>query len=435
MLNDDWCQRLADYNRWFIGFSGGLDSTVLLHVLSRLPDAPVKLTAVHLNHGLSQSAGSWSEHCINVCRQLGVQIIVENLFFNADANIEEQARNARYAVFESMLGMSDVFCVAHHADDQAETVILQLMRGAGVDGLSAMPAEKKLGHGILARPLLKHSRQVLEDYARKFHLHWIEDESNQDLKFSRNYVRHKVMPVLLKKWPQAVSRLGVTAENCQQAGRHLKLLAQRDCAVLNERSLNLEPILNLTLDRLSNVVRFWLQKNNIRISSAKWFQCLMRELVFAQQQAQPCLHAGQWLIRRYRHVLYLIEDREDRVYTPRQWDNFPAPLHLTPDGPWIYARKADVGIHVPSGKSMSVRFRCGGEKVGWYGQSQALKTLFQEWGVPTWERQSVPLIYCDDDLVAVAGIAGDERHTSILPDIYRIYIDYRSDYLQRDDLE
>ena len=435
MLSDEWCRRLAGYDRWFLGLSGGLDSTILLHILSGLPDAQKKLTAVHCNHGLSQEADSWSEHCAQQCLSLGIPLIVEKLCFNAGSNIEEHARNARYVALAKLLKTNDACCVAHHADDQAETVLLHLMRGAGIEGLSAMSAERSLGLGTLARPLLEHSRQLLVDYAHAHQLTWVEDASNQELNFARNYVRHAVIPVLLKKWPHSVARLGVTAEHCQQASRHLSRLAAQDSESLIDKQINVAPLLNLSADRLQNVLRKWLINNRVRIPSVGWFQCLIGELVYAAGDAQPCLRTGPWLIRRYRHVLYLTEVHVEPSYSPCIWENFPAPLSLTPDGPYVYARPAKTGIYVPLGSVVQVKFRAGGEKVRWLSHSKTLKALFQEWGVPPWARNTVPLIYLDDCLVAVAGIDRDISQSGASGTIFSIHMANSMDLCTHTELE
>ena len=196
LLADDWQQSLANYNTLFVGFSGGLDSTVLMHCMASHPALVAKLRAVHVHHGLSVNATAWQAHCQQFCDALGIQLMVLKVTCNNRANIEESAREARYAAFSSLLSDNDCLLLAHHCDDQAETLLLQLLRGAGIDGLAAMPSVNNLSKGQLVRPFLQHSRQRLEAYAHQHRLAWINDESNQNSDFSRNYLRNEIMPLL-----------------------------------------------------------------------------------------------------------------------------------------------------------------------------------------------------------------------------------------------
>ncbi len=200
-LTPEWIAHLKHFNRLFVGFSGGLDSTVLTICPCWRIQLREKLTAVHIHHGISINASYWQKHCQEFCAALAIPCITQAVDFNRLANIEEGARRARYAAFATLLKERDGLLLGHHLDDQAETLLLQLFRGAGVDGLASMADFGSLGLGTVVRPLLAVNRASLHAYALHHGLTWIEDESNQDVHYSRNYLRQNIIPLLAEKWP------------------------------------------------------------------------------------------------------------------------------------------------------------------------------------------------------------------------------------------
>jgi len=255
---------------WYIAFSGGLDSTVLLHLLAHHarnhPTPPLR--AVHIHHGLQSAADAWPAHCQAICDPLGIELQVIPVRVGPGASREQAARDARYAAFKQLLGPGDVLFTAQHRDDQAETVLLRLLRGAGLRGLSAMPGQRSLGQGYLARPLLDTSRQRLHDYACAHRLQWIEDPSNADLGFDRNYLRREVMPRLQQRWPQASQNLARGAQHLGEALGLLDELAMGDLAAAEQGaalrwagidSLDLDVLKALSAARQRNALQYWLE--------------------------------------------------------------------------------------------------------------------------------------------------------------------------------
>ena len=454
LFDADWLAQLASYHTLLVGFSGGLDSTVLLHRLASEPALANKLSVVHIHHGLSPNADAWLQHCQTICASLSLPLTTRHIEFEQHANIEENARQARYEVFASLLSNNSGLLLAHHADDQAETVLLQLLRGTGVDGLAAMPAVKPLGCGDLLRPFLQHSRASLEAYACLHQLSWIDDESNQDsISFSRNYLRHQVMPLLRARWPGAVKNLARTATHCQQAKNNLHALADLDCAELAGNTLSLSalaPILSSprrrgsipdavsepqsgwipalagttakssdetmiqtstlnTCDspRIANVLRVWLGNNQIKLPSTHTFNRIITEVILACEDAVPCVEWDGICVRRYQDTLYLLTTEVVSHPISMEWLQFPDPLQW--GEAFLCATSVKKGLHVPAGSRVSVRVRQGGELFYWRGQTKALKKLLQEWHIPPWNRDRVPLIYVDDELAAVVGFAVSDR--------------------------
>ncbi|USQ14896.1 tRNA lysidine(34) synthetase TilS [Legionella lytica] len=407
LLNADWLVRLEQFDKLVIGFSGGLDSTVLLHALATHSFLHAKLLAVHINHGISPNAISWQQHCEQFCRYLGINFVTEAVQFDRSANIEEGARVARYAVFSALLTEKDCLVLGHHQDDQAETVLLQLLRGAGVDGLAAMTELGTLGRGAIARPCLNTSRAQLEQYARSQQLSWIDDESNQDISYSRNYLRQQILPVLAEKWPGAVGTIARTALHCQQAKSNLDALALQDCPELSvaSNSLCITPLIQLDFARIANVLRTWLKKRQIQAPSTVLLHRMIDELIFARIDAVPQVTWDEVVVRRYQQHLYL--DKKNTRILPNysEWVGFPSPLMLGVGGLCVSAEPAKQGLVVPPKAKIAIRFRQGGETFFLHGQTKQLKKLFQEWQIPPWQRGRIPLLYINDELAAIVNYA------------------------------
>lgn len=435
LLSPEWILRFSQFNQLIVGFSGGLDSTVLLHALAAHPILLDKIVAVHVNHGINANADFWQEHCKQFCQKLGVSFRAQSVQFDRSANIEEGARIARYSVFSALVKEQDCLILGHHLDDQAETVLLQLFRGAGVDGLAAIPEFAQFGFGRLFRPFLHYYREQLEHYAFLHQLDWVEDESNCDITYSRNYLRQEIIPLLKNKWPGLVGNIARTASHCQQAKRNLDALAISDLSVkgvknksvlkstlsiglgmdINERELGenilttntlaIESLKSLNFDRIVNILRFWLKSNQVQLPSTITFHRLIHEVIFSSQDAVPLVSWGNNSVRRYHNHLYL--DKISRCNLPSdvEWTEFPVPLNIGNSEIRLMAQKSNQGLIIPQNASISIRFREGGEDFCWHGQTKRLKKLFQEWGIPPWIRERTPLVYFDNTLAAVVGYA------------------------------
>ncbi|MFI4918527.1 MAG: tRNA lysidine(34) synthetase TilS [Legionellales bacterium] len=407
LLSPQWLLRLEKHSKLIVGFSGGLDSTVLLHLLASHTLLRHKLVAVHVNHGISMNAPLWQNHCAQFCVQVGVDFIAQAVEFDRLANVEEGARIARYGVFSSMLTAHDCLILAHHLNDQAETVLLQLFRGAGVDGLAAMAEFSDLASGSLARPLLTHFRADLEHYAAGHQLHWIEDESNADVRFSRNYLRQQVMPLLIEKWPGVVAAVARTATHCRQAKANLDNLAIIDEQTwsLPINTLSMEPLKALNDDRIANTLRYWLKKNQVQLPSTAILHCLIHEVIRASSDATPVVSWDKVQVRRYQQQLYLDRKKSTDLQQCIDWTAFPQPLNIIAASMVVCAQQANHGLFVPEGAKIQIKFRQGGEVLKWHGQTKKLKKLVQEWAIPPWLREQIPLLYINDQLAAVIGYA------------------------------
>ncbi|MCQ4233795.1 tRNA lysidine(34) synthetase TilS [Pseudomonas stutzeri] len=402
------CARHAP--RWCVAFSGGLDSTVLLQLLADLArrEALPPLRAIHVHHGLQSAADAWPEHCRRVCTALGIPLEVVRVQVEAGRSLEQAARQARYTAIEMRLEEGEVLLTAQHRDDQAETLLFRLLRGAGVRGLAAMPARRRLGRGWLMRPLLDVSRGELEAHARRLGLAWVEDPSNDSLDFSRNYLRHQVMPMLAQRWPQSATTLARTAAHMTEAQRLLDELAEMDLAMmapptayawLPVPSLMLGPMLSLSPARQRNALRHWLASFTALPDSEHWQG--WESLCSAAVDATPVWRLAAGELHRCGDRLWWLSGCWLRpVVGPVFWHDPNQSLQLPDNGSVRIA-----GVAAPA--RYEVRYRQGGEVLQVPGRgSRDLKRLLNEVGVPRFVRARLPLLYVDGQLVGVANLPG-----------------------------
>ncbi|MEJ2591345.1 MAG: tRNA lysidine(34) synthetase TilS [Candidatus Thiodiazotropha sp.] len=409
----DTLGRLPEADRCHLALSGGLDSCVLLHLLAALGDRlPWPLQAIHVHHGLQAQADLWQTHCESLCAGYGIPLhtVRLNLEPAPGESLEAAARTARYQVLAGQMGAGDLLLTAQHRDDQAETLLLQLLRGSGPAGLAAMPALSRFGPGWLARPLLEYPRERLESYAREQRLAWQEDPSNQDLRFDRNFIRHRVMPLLALRWPAASATLARAARFSGELLTLAKAEAETDLSQARQAQgpgLSIHALRGFDSIRLRNLLRHWIAAAGAPLPHAKKLARIEREAVHGRDDAMPLVAWGGWEVRRYRDRLTLDRARP-ATETVRLLD-WPDRVELVlPDGLGrLVAEPGAGGIDAErwAAARVEVRFRRGGERCLPAGQAhhRPLKKLFQEWGVPPWERGRIPLIYLDGELAAVPG--------------------------------
>lgn len=404
--------------RLLLAFSGGLDSTVLLHLLATLRDAGPRpdrdaarwqLRAVYVNHHLQPDADRWAQRCRAQCRALGVPFSLRHVRLQPDRgeSLEAAARDARYAVLGAMLRRDEVLVTAHHEDDQFETLLLQLMRGAGLAGLSAMPEFARFGNAWLARPLLTVERRALADWARVSAIDWSEDPSNRDLRFDRNFVRHEIAPRLRARWPAAAAVASRSARHLADARELLEALGEADLAAMAaDGSVDIGALAALTAARQRNLVRHWIGRHGLTLPDERHLARILAELPAARADAMPEVAWPGGAVRRYRGRLYCVAPLPpaggERVWAWRQSAQIDlgpglGRLTLTPEaeGPIALAR-------LPA--RLTLRWRMGGERIQPRASAprRALKDLLREAAVVPWQRSRMPLIYAGSRLIAVA---------------------------------
>lgn len=400
-----------DARRWWIACSGGVDSIALLHAVATLtraePGPWPALAALHINHGLNPNAAAWAHEVRTQCVVLGVECRVVDVAVDRDhgGGLEAAARHARYAAFESVLAAEEVLLQAHHGDDQSETFFLRLLRGAGLTGLTGMPAQRPLGRGLLMRPLLGTSRANLVAYARANGLRWCEDASNSDERLDRNFLRAGVLPRLAERWPgyrdtllRAMAQLGEADDLLRQyAVAELATLQKLDGGLDGAALARLEPA------RQRLLLRHWLGAHGAPLPGRAQLDAL-RVMVSAAADAQPCVRWQGVAVRRFRQTLYLLVDQAAPLATfDEPWP--PQEPFALADGGLLRAQPA-VGQGLRADRSYRVRNRRGGERSHPLDRahSQSLKKLLQEATLPPWWREHVPLICCGDEIAAVGDL-------------------------------
>jgi len=403
--------------RLVVACSGGLDSMALLDVVAaRAHLNRYTLHVVHVHHGLSRFADDWAEQVRQVSAKYQTSFCKLSVRVADAGSLEGAAREARYRVIAGELKAGDVLLTAHHRNDQAETVLLRLLRGSGVRGLSGMHAVSDLpyseGRFQLWRPLLTVDRLQLELYARSRGLVWVDDASNQDIRHDRNALRHGIIPELESRWPQAVPVLALTAQRMQEADSLLNDLAMLDLQPLLRENFTLcvSGLQTLSRTRQINLLRFWLLRQGLPAPDRPGLHRILDEVCAARCDGTPEFNWRLAEVRRYRDQLYAMKplpkaDSNVRVL----WQDRESPL-LLPSGMTLSPVSGGwAGIRLSLWRqagAVEIRFRQGGERlrIDGSGHHKALKNLFQEAGIPPWQRQCWPLVYVDGVLALVPGI-------------------------------
>ena len=389
-----------------VGFSGGLDSTALLHALAASTDARAQgLRAVHVHHGLHPDADAWANHCERVCVELEVplQVLRVQVDRMSGRGPEGAARAARLQAFRTALDADEVLALAHHRDDQAETVLLRLLRGSGGEGLGAMRRRSRLGTLHLWRPLLGLPRDALRDHAATHALQWIEDPSNTDARYDRNFIRHHVLPVLAERWPQATRNLarsaGLLAEQSQLLAS--ATATQLDLLLIAPDALSLSGLLAQPRAQRARLLRLWLARLDLPAPSANILAAIECDLLLARSDGDACVEWADVVVHRWRDQLHA-ERRASPL--PSDWSvlwDGSAPLRL-PGG-------SSLALHGTNGfdAPLTVRVRQGGERIRLPGRehSHTLKHVLQERDIPPWVRVRMPLLFADDGELLAAGDA------------------------------
>jgi len=406
-------QSYAVNKKIFVGYSGGVDSHVLLHLLANSIAKKKNITAVYIHHGLQKGADDWQLHCQKTAADLGVQFLAVSVAGRATKgeSPEEAARNARYQAFTGLMNQDDVLLFAQHEQDQLETVLLQLFRGAGLKGLSGMPVETQIGAGRLLRPLLETSQDDILNYANTYQLKWIEDPSNQDSAYDRNYLRHQVLPLIELRWQGVQQSVLRSAKHCADAQHLLSTKAKLDMlALYDKQSQSLDIATLLLKDSVQQqwLVREWMNHLNLRMPSMKVLDSILLDICLARSDANPIVQFEGCTIRRYQNRLYrVVETKRADLATELEWLNIEQPLVLS-DNTQLSVMNSESGIAMRYFKDtkICIKYRSGGEKISLPKRSghHSLKKLYQEANIPPWQRESLPLIYLDGEIAAIADL-------------------------------
>lgn len=411
-------QNALQNKAFLIGLSGGVDSTVLLHLFVRLSEQmPLKFRAIHIHHGISNNSDYWLDHCRQLCQQFNVPFSFEKVQFQQQRNIEAQARQARYQAIQQHLNHNEMLVTAHHLDDQSETFLLALKRGSGVKGLAAMPTLSRLFSVPIFRPLLSVTRRQLEQYLAENQLTAIFDESNDDLRYERNFLRHQVLPLLRQRWATIDQAVVRSAQHCAEQEQLLEELLHPifQQHLMQDNSLNLQGFHDYSLRKQRYLLRYWFAHLQQPMPSQKQLQVLLDEVVGAKNDRQPELQLNQKVVRRYQQQLYLtpiyqdlrtiklpiqsgesvrLPDNLGELHCDQQlqqlcfaWQQQQLILPL-PQVPY----RITIGFHY----SKTVKIKANAKHTD-------IKKVWQMLAVPPWQRNRIPLIFINDRLQGAVG--------------------------------
>ena len=406
-------------SRLTIALSGGIDSVVLLHILSRLSEQmQFTLSALHVNHGISRNATLWSRFCCNLCHAYGISIYIAYLQIKKEpgVSLEASAREERYRIFSQV--NADYLVLAQHVDDQAETLLLQLLRGAGIKGLSAMPVvRRQIPHTApqIFRPLLEVSRSTIEAYARQSKLNWINDESNDNTTFNRNFLRHEILPSLKKRYPNYPITLLRTSRHLSEASLLLDELAVMDSeSCLVSGKLQVDNLRKLSFLRAKNLLRYTLGQEGADLPSTRKLEEILNQLLSVSSDNQFHVSFGSTEVRSYKGAVYILHKKVlPQESGPYQYE-WRGEAHLTLphlNGTLYFTQAENQGINQQKilNEPITVRSRMGGERFtpACNRPRRRLKNLLQEASIPPWERNALPLLFCGEELIWVPGIGID----------------------------
>lgn len=402
-----------------VGFSGGLDSAVLLEGLLRL-GLKDRLRPVHVDHGLHADSAEWARHCVARAEHRGLSLTVEQARLSPGPNLEERAREARHRLLLQHVPPGGVLLLAHHRDDQAETFLLRLMRGAGVTGLSAMRAVTDRGERRILRPLLDIPRAELAAVAEHWGLSWVEDPGNRDPRHDRNFLRHHIMPTLDERWPDAAGRIHRAAAHLAEAGELLAERAVEDFRACDggDDHLALPPFRQLSPARRGNLLRWWCRRRGMTPPPGRLLARLEGELLNAAPDRQPRLCWGEGCLARFADHLYLLDPGAlEPVGTELAWCPPRAPR--VDFGDWRLEAVGDeaggdLAVRPPADGCLRLRAARGGERLLLGGMHRRLVEVWRRRGVPPWQRRRLPLFFHGEELVAApgAGVADGWRSAS-----------------------
>lgn len=405
-------QHFPHQTDFLIGLSGGIDSVVLLDLMQQQPH--LNLRAVHIHHGLSKNADDWAIFCQQCCAEYGIPLIVKPVRVSGSAGVEANARQARYQAISELIRAEEVFVTAHHLDDQAETLLLALKRGSGIKGLSAMQAVSVQQNFTFFRPLLSCTKTAISAYAEQRGLRWINDESNSNNRYDRNFLRNEILPMLNQRWPQFQQMVARSAQHCAEQQQLIDELLEEDLAsrIGTQHQFDISGFERLSPLKQKQLVRLWLEKRGIAMPSTAQLQAVISELIFAKADKNPEVKLANHIIRRYRQAIFITDTAHQPSFTldiPPQYDT-QLPHHsgtLQRNGGELLCtiNGKTHRLSLPNAlKNELLRLTFGHHgRVREYGKPhrEEMKKIWQKHQIPTWERDHTPLLFWQDDLVAV----------------------------------
>jgi len=422
---------LSQQQSIWVGFSGGMDSTVLLFLLHRVIEKMnqsnphrLVLKALHIHHGISKYADNWVDFCQSMCQKLQIDCQVRytrDLYPNLVIQSEEEARNARYQIFQQSIAPDNVLCLAHHQTDQAETLLFRLFRGGGLHGISAIPKRRDFHQAVILRPLLGISRENLQLYAHQQNLKWIEDPSNHSILYARNYIRHELLPKIEKRWPKLQQKLSDSIGLFQQQAKLLDELAEIDYQAISthEGFVTLEKFRGLSVQRQHNFLAWWLRIHGLQVPSQKRIQSFADSLNQCSLDRQFEQKIENYKMLQWKNTVFLIAEdffkQDAAIFTDVFWQWLESD-YLKEENPFVLDLNSHCQIIVKRqlGKGINSQY-LKQSKIQWgvpqnsfylagHQHSKKIKHIFQEHQIPSWLRANWPALIYQGELVALMGV-------------------------------
>lgn len=398
-----------------VAYSGGADSHLLLVLMADLArrDRTLAVRAVHVDHGLQADSARWADHARSVCADLGIPLQVQScpkIPDNGDGP-EASARQARYAEFAAVLERDEHLLLAQHAEDQAETFLLQALRGSGPDGLAGIPRKRRFSQGFMGRPLLHCSKQSILELAAKRQLNWVEDPSNEHERFDRNYLRLNIMPLLQSRWPAAAQTLGRSATRCAAVSQSMSSFAQQDLDTVvkeGQPALSISALAGLPRERAFAAIRLWVRQRGLKMPRLQDLHQVETDLLQARVDSQGIVNVREYEFRRHKDSLYLLLPQSECAPYRHEWHPPFANLFIPETGLTLTREQcARLRIRLPSDGKVVVKNRAGGEliRVGRPAFHKQVKQILREASIAPWKRESIPLLYAENQLIAVWSLA------------------------------
>lgn len=395
---------------FLVSYSGGIDSTVLLHKMIQIKKIypKIKIRAIHINHNIHFSSNQWEQHCTKICQKYSVPLICKKINIKFKKNTEEKLRIERYKIIYDNLMDNEILLTGHHLNDQCETLILSLKRGSGPTGLSGIHPERFFGQKKIVRPLLKISKKKIEEWALHKKIKWIEDFSNFNVNYDRNFIRHKVIPMLEKRWPFFLKNCFRTAKICNEETKLKNILLQEKIKnfINYDTSLDISCFINMKKEICKALIRYWISLKNIKMPSYKIIECIYNEIVYSKTDANPKIIIKKNEIRRYKNSLHFVKTQKkinDRLIF---WHDKKKKLVLPNN--LGYLIEHDQGLILPAPKKneiINIRFQFEG-KILIIGREKRrkIKKIWQECNIPPWLRTQIPLLFYDDYFISAIGV-------------------------------
>lgn len=408
--------------QFLIGFSGGLDSTALLLLFTKLREnrPHLQMRAIHIHHGLSANADSWTEHCKQICEQLNVPLIIEKVRVDTCNGIEAGAREARYQAISQHILPDEILATAHHLQDQTETFFLALKRGSGLQGLGAMQLQSTVYNLPVFRPLLHFTRPELEQFVQATKLDWVEDESNRDSRYERNFLRNEILPELRQRWAHFDLAVQRSAQHCFEQQQLINELLADEFAQnfdKTDRSFSIQQFAQYSATKQKALLRLWLNEWQLPMPSLVQLEQIIQDVIFARSDSNPLFQLGEKVVRRHQQKLYLTPQFTD--ISTHKVDIKIGETVCLPDnlGTLTLTQQADkllvqwknkqlVTQKLPFTNSpIQIRFSYSSKiRLTEKSANKEMKKIWQHFNVPVWQRQRIPLIFYGDKLKSAVGL-------------------------------